>query len=404
MVLARRWMHSPATAAGLAAKRSTSCQQQRRAGWRRGAVGHPGAVRGAQLCQAATATSDDHDVPWGHPPIELEIAAPVADLPAPGSCSGSGGCRYEPKWDGWRSMILCGDEQQPQIRSRTGRRLDPYLPDVRGSVAALPPETALDAEAVAWDNSGRTDFAALQRRLVAGRGLPIRTARHPAFLLVFDALIVGGVDLRGRPLIERRAALEQLLADRADRLLLCPQTDDLTEATAMADEMGPLGVEGLVIKPASGRYRGGRHRGGWRKWRARHSTEAVVGGITGRRARPATLILGRYDSDGRLRVVGRTGRLTDAQAAELAPLLHHPGTVRQRPTHPWPLPLPAGWLGHIGQPEALPYRQVEPEVVVEVSADSAYEAGRWRHQTRYLRYRLDLSPWDTPPHRWDTAD
>lgn len=327
------------------------------------------------------------------------LTAPVAEIPPPGSCAG--GCLYEPKWDGWRALALCTDDQQPQIRSRNGRRLDPYLPDLRSSIAALPSATALDAEAVAWDRSGRTDFAALQSRLVAGRGPPIRTARHPAYLIVFDALIVAGEDLRDLPLAGRRAALEQL-ADGPDRLLLCPQTDDLGEATAMLAELEPLGVEGLVIKPAAGRYRGGRRRAGWRKWRARHTTEAVVGGITGTRGRPETLILGRYDADGRLRVVGRTTRLTDVQAAEIAPLLHPPpGEARQRATHPWPQPLPIGWLGRIGQPDALPYRPVEPDLVAEVSTDSAYEAGRWRHQTRYHRYRLDLSPWETPPFRWN---
>lgn len=349
--------------------------------------------------------ADDHDVPWGHPPIELMLAAPVAELPA---SNPAGGNRFEPKMDGWRTAVVCTEERRPQLRSRNGKRLDAYLPDLRRAITQLPARTVLDAEAVAWNPRGYTDFAGLQRRLVAGRGLQLHAARFPAYLIVFDALIIDARDWRDRPLVERREALEQLLATSPDRLLLCPQTDDLAEAQAMAAEMQPLGAEGLVIKPAASRYRGGRARtrspNRWTKWRLRHSAEAVVGGITGSRARPETLLLGRFDAENRLRVVGQTTRLSDGQAAEIAPLLQPPGIGRQRPTHPWPQPLPAGRLTRFGQRDALPYKQVEPDLVVEVSADTAFELGRWRHPPRYQRVRADLSPWSTPPHRWDIAD
>jgi len=314
-----------------------------------------------------------------------------------------GGCLYEPKWDGWRGLLLRNDDGRLHLRSRAGRRLDPYVPDVlRAAGAVLPQATALDGEIVAW-RAGRTDFGALQQRLAAGRRLSAVAAFAPAYFVAFDALILTDRDLRDQPLVQRRAELEALLADGADRLLLCPQTRDEGEARAWAVEMAPLGVEGIVVKPANSRYRAGRGSG-WKKWRSRHTTEAVVGGLTGTRDRPETLLLGRFSADGRLRVVGRTSRLTDAQAAEIAPLLHPPGAGRQRARHPWPQPLPAGWLGHFGEQDALAYRPTEPDVVVEVSADSAYEQGRWRHPPRYVRHRADLSPWDTPPHRWSNAD
>ena len=65
--------------------------------------------------------------------------------------------------------------------------------------------------------------------------------------------------------------------------------------------------------------------------------------------------------------------------------------------HPWPPVLPAGRTGVFRGDKELPVTLVEPTLVVEVLADAAYEYGRWRHLTRYLRPRLDLSPADVDP-------
>ncbi|MEU6718255.1 hypothetical protein ABZ897_42885 [Nonomuraea sp. NPDC046802] len=99
----------------------------------------------------------------------------------------------------------------------------------------------------------------------------------------------------------------------------------------------------------------------------------------------AAQILGRYDRAGRLRVVGRTTRLTAQTAAEIAPLL--------TPTsgeHPWPATLPPGWMGSpYGQRDPITYTQVQPDLV-EILADTAKE--RHRHPVRYLQPRTDLDP------------
>ena len=261
----------------------------------------------------------------------------------------------------------------------------------------------LDAELVAWSPQGRTDFGALQRRITAGRRLPALASRSPAYLVAFDLLGTEDRDLRGLPLRERRVLLEQALADDGTgRVVVCPQTTDRDEAIAWMTTMAPLGVEGIVVKAADGPYRPGRAPA-WRKWRARQTSEAIVGGVTGRIGRPGTVLLGRYDAAGQLRVVGRTVPVSDTQAAELAPLLTRPGAGHQSSTHPWPQPLPAGWLGRWGEQgrQPLAYTQVEPTVVVEVSTDDRYESGRWRHPCRLVRPRLDLSPYDVPAHRWD---
>ncbi|MFC4508259.1 MULTISPECIES: hypothetical protein [Streptomyces] len=102
---------------------------------------------------------------------------------------------------------------------------------------------------------------------------------------------------------------------------------------------------------------------------------------------PRTLLLGRYDDQGRLHYVGRTTTLARAAGAAVAGLLA-PGLRG----HPW-----TGWSFSAawGSQEKLDVTLVEPELVVEV--DVARDAsGQWRHPARWHRARPDLSPADVP--------
>lgn len=61
--------------------------------------------------------------------------------------------------------------------------------------------------------------------------------------------------------------------------------------------------------------------------------------------------------------------------------------------HPWPSRLPASRFGQIPGDE-IDYVQVAPELIVEIEADTAFEQGRWRHATRFVRVRHDLAASD----------
>ncbi|WP_342748883.1 hypothetical protein [Streptomyces phaeoluteigriseus] len=102
---------------------------------------------------------------------------------------------------------------------------------------------------------------------------------------------------------------------------------------------------------------------------------------------PRTLLLGRYDIEGRFQYVGRTTTLAQAAGAAVAGLL-----AAGRRGHPWTgWSFSAGW----GSQEKLNVTLVEPELVVEVGVDVARDAsGRWRHPARWHRARPDLSPAD----------
>ncbi|SDS56893.1 ATP-dependent DNA ligase [Actinopolymorpha singaporensis] len=317
-------------------------------------------------------------------PIEPMLAKSIERLPPPRP----GGWRYEPKFDGYRALATIGTDSSVSVHSRRGTPLGPAFPEIVGALYAhLPAGTVMDGEIVCW-RGGRLDFAALQHRY-AGRHKAAELATvQTCHLVVFDVLETArDGDLRRRPLQERRVVLERLFGQVPARspLSLAMHTSDHSVAQEWYDTMAVAGIEGLVIKPADGPYLPGARE--WLKYKARQTTDAIVGGVTGSLRRPETLLLGRYGSDtGRLHYAGRTTRLTDARAAAVAPLL-----VAPTDGHPWPARLTVNWRS-----APTDYLQVAPLVVVEIRADTATDRGRrWRHAVRMLRVR-DFAPDEVP--------
>jgi ATP-dependent DNA ligase len=318
-------------------------------------------------------------------PVAVELAKPVREIPAPSALPG--GCRYEPKWDGYR-LVVVRTAAGTRLWSKQGRDLTDRFPDVAAAaLAQVPPGTVLDGEVVVW-NGDRLDFGLLQQRLVTAAGrIRTQVAAHPASYVAFDLLAAGGQDLRGQRLSRRRAALEDLAARWAPPMQLSPSTADPDEARSWFEDFRAAGVEGLVAKGAGTRYAPGRRE--WLKVKSWETTEVLAGGVIGTLDRPGQLVAGRY-RDGELVVVGRTSPLTPAQSAELAAVLTPAGA-----DHPWPDRIGTGRFG--GGRLAVPLTRVVPDVVVEVSADAALQAGVFRHPLRYVRVRRDLVPGDLPP-------
>ncbi len=328
--------------------------------------------------------------------VEVVLAAAVDALPRPQALPG--GCLYEPKWDGYRVVLLRGPDGC-RVQSRRGTDLTRAFGDLAAAaVEHLPPETVLDGEAVIW-REGRVDFAALQRRIAAATS-PARAARAaselPASFAAFDALVLRGLDVRPLPLRERRARLEALLTTARPPLQLSPATAEVTVAEQWLRDYAyaHVGIEGLVVKGLADPYVGGSRR--WRKLRTRDTVEVLVGAVTGTLDRPDRLILAVPAPDGGLVVAGGTGRLSPAQAREVAALLRPPAGP-PAPPHPWPTLLPAGRAGVWAAGGDLEVTLVAPTLVVEVLADTAHEYGRWRHLTRFVRLRPELHPSEISP-------
>jgi ATP-dependent DNA ligase len=315
----------------------------------------------------------------------VQLAKPVTAIPAAHALVG--GCLYEPKWDGYR-LVVVRSAGSTRVWSKQGRDLTDRFPDVVAAARAqLPAGTVLDGEVVIW-NGARLDFGLLQERMVSSVArMSALVAAHPASYVAFDLLAAGSTDLRDQRLSRRRAALEELAGRWRPPMQLSPATTDPDEARRWFEDFRPAGVEGLVAKGVGTRYAPGRRE--WLKVKSWETTEVLTGGVIGPIERPSQLVAARY-RDGDLVVVGRTSPLSPRQSAELAAALR-PAAA----DHPWPDRIGTGRFG--GGRLSVPLTRVDPAVVVEVSADAALQAGVFRHPLRFVRVRPDLRPEDLPP-------
>ena len=329
-------------------------------------------------------------------PIAVELATLTEAIPGPAAMPG--GSVYELKWDGYRLAIRHTAAAGIELWSRNGTNLTRKFPDIARAAAAQVPEgTVLDGEVVVWRN-GRLDFDQLQHRMTANPAGVLRHVReHPASYVGFDVLAHAGKDTRQQPWTERRALLESIAAAWRPPFQLSPYTRDPAEAEQWFHDYRPAGIEGLVVKGAAAAYASGRR--GWRKVKNRETVEVIVGAVIGPVERPEAIVAGRYAPDPELgqdlTVVGRSTPLSSRQAAELAAVL----TPIPAGQHPWPDEVGAGHWG--GGPVAITH--VEPTVVVEVTADTALQAGRYRHPLRYVRIRGDLTVSDVPVLEWSSC-
>jgi len=317
-------------------------------------------------------------------PVPVELAR--LEERVPGAHALPGGSRYEPKWDGYRLVVVCAG---PDVRlwSRNGTDLTDRFPDIAAAATAqLPPGTVLDGEVVIWDGA-RLSFDLLQARMATTAARAGRLARaHPASYVAFDVLAHDGADQRRRTWSARRQILESLAAQWLPPMQLSPVTSDPEQAQGWMRDLRPAGVEGLVVKGARTRYAPGRRD--WVKVKERETREVVVGGVIGPLHRPEALVAGLYAGPD-LVIVGRSTVLTDAQSRSLGALLRPPEAA-----HPWPDEVSPGHFG--GGRRKVPLTKAEPLVVAEVTADTALQAGRFRHPLRYVRARADLRPDDLP--------
>lgn len=322
------------------------------------------------------------------PPIEPMLAEARQTLPPDRALPGV--LAIEQKPDGYRALLFARPGHA-YLQSRNGADLTPAFPDLAAAALALDRSLVLDGELVVVHN-GRLHFGALQTRARRrGRGAAQAAVEQPAHLILFDVLEEAGTELLGRPYRERRDLLEGLFAYGVlvPPFTLCPATTDRAVGADWLDPAwGAAGVEGVVVKGLAQPYWPGRR--GWIKVRARETAEGLIGGITGSLPTPATLLIGRYDPAGLLRLVARTAPLPAAARRDVGALLHRGGG-----DHPWHgIRFSAGW----GRGD-LDFTPVAPELVAEFLADTAVDDGRWRHPVRYARLRGDLRPGDVPYFR-----
>jgi ATP-dependent DNA ligase len=332
------------------------------------------------------------------PPVEPMLAKLADVLPPDG-----GGYLFEPKWDGFRAIVYRGTSAV-YIQSRDLRPLDRYFPELSEALlSGLPPGCVIDGEIVIATPRG-LDFDALQLRLHPAATRVARLAvATPSSFVAFDALAIGGQDLRGRPQYERRERLEQALSDLRPPIHLTPVTRDRAVAEDWLARFEGAGLDGVIAKTGTGVYEPGRRA--MIKVKHARTADCVVAGFRWHKAGKGTLVgsllLGLYDDRGTLHHVGVTSSFTMARRRELASELA-PLRERALDDHPWRDWAEAGSHEMTRMPggqsrwsagKDLSWEPLRIERVCEVKYDHM-QGDRFRHAATFLRWRPDKPPRD----------
>jgi bifunctional non-homologous end joining protein LigD len=264
---------------------------------------------------------------------------------------------FERKLDGIRCIAI-RDGSTLRMLSRNDLSLNDRYPEIAAALSAQErARFAVDGEVVA----------------VSGRFQD----EGPRLYHVFDVLWLDGVDVRSRPLLERKALLRDALTWE-DPLRLVPHRD--ADGEAMFAEACAAGWEGVIAKRADSPYTDKRSRD-WLKFKCEHGQELVIGGFTppkGSRVELGALLVGVYDERG-LHYAGKVGtgfnrETLHSLAAELRPLARE-----DSPFHDAPRFRDVTW--------------VQPALVAQVGFAEWTRDGRLRHP-RFLGLRIDKDPRD----------
>ncbi|MFM0393617.1 DNA ligase D [Paraburkholderia phytofirmans] len=217
---------------------------------------------------------------------------------------------YEIKFDGYRVLARIdrtAKGSDVQVFTRAGNDWTAKFSKQVKAFEQLGIESAwLDGEAVVLDQNGVPNFQALQNAFDANRPQDI-------IVYLFDIPFLNGYDLRGVPLEQRRAILRALMEDVDDSVLRFSNNFDFS-AEDLLRSACDMALEGIIGKRRDSGYLSGRSST-WIKLKCRRRQEFVIGGYSepsGSRAAFGALLLGVYDSKGKLNYAGRVGTGFDA--------------------------------------------------------------------------------------------
>jgi len=305
---------------------------------------------------------------YGRTTIELpafitpQLATLVTEPPKTGSWI------YEVKHDGYR-MLARLTKRDARLFTRSGKDWTERLAHLVRQLKGLKlHDTWLDGEIVVLRDNGRASFQALQNAFEFGRDAEI-------VYYVFDAPFLGGVDMRERPLEERKQRLRAALKDSAAVRFSDHLGGDASEVLEKACAMG---LEGLIGKSTDSPYIAGRSKT-WIKLKCRSRQDFVIAGYTapgGSRTGFGALVLGVHDAPGgKLKYAGKVGtgfdeHLLDTLTRRLAKL--------QRSDSPL-----------VNPPREKGIQWVRPQLVCEVAFAERTDDGILR-QASFMGLREDI--------------
>ena len=324
-------------------------------------------------------------------PIPLDME-PMLSAPSESGIPKGDSWEYEPKWDGFRTLVF-RDGDEVALISRGARPMTRYFPELMPAFRGLRESSVvLDGELVVVAKGG-LDFGALQQRIhPADSRVRMLSEATPAWFIAFDVLAEGGTDLRKLPLGERRKRLERLLKGVKQPIFLTPYTRDHATAESWFERFEGAGLDGVIAKSWAGAYVPGKRL--WVKIKHQRTADCVV--IGWRKSNDGmslgSLLLGLYDKKGTMHYVGHTSSFSAAERKELIARLKPLQT--EIPESEWkanPGRMPGG-LSRWSRGKDTEWVSVRPELVCEVAYDKLEAGERFRHATRFLRWRTDKPP------------
>jgi ATP-dependent DNA ligase len=297
--------------------------------------------------------------------------------------------QYEPKWDGFR-CIAFRDGKTVELQSKSGQSLGRYFPEIIEAVLKVKaPQFVIDGELIITIK-GEPSFDDLLQRIHPAASRVTKLSREtPARFIVFDLL----VDERGKaisdePLLKRRQKLEVFARRNFAKNATIELSPKTLDASLAADWLADSSVrlDGVIAKRLDLPYRSGE-RDGMQKVKKLRTADCVIGGFryASNSKVVGSLLLGLYDEDGLLHHVGFTSSFNEAEKKELKKkleaLVKPPGFTGNKPGGPsrWSTKRTSEW-----EPLAT-------KLVAEVQYDH-FTGGRFRHGTRFLRWRPDKKP------------
>ncbi|MGI6123905.1 MAG: DNA ligase D [Acetivibrionales bacterium] len=207
---------------------------------------------------------------------------------------------YEMKYDGYRIMAFV-EGNIARLITRNGNDYTKRFFTVGNSLIdfANGKSFVLDGEMTIIDATGKTDFQALQNHMKNPIGQSLT-------YIIFDLLALDGVDLRDRPLFERKEILEKLMKDAPKNLYYSRHVKGKGEESFIA--ACEAGMEGIIGKKYDSVYSGTRN-GDWIKLKCDKRQEFVIGGFTltdKKVSGISSLLLGVYENE-KFVYVGRAG-------------------------------------------------------------------------------------------------
>jgi DNA ligase 1 len=290
------------------------------------------------------------------------------------------------KWDGIRVQLVV-DGGEKAMFSRTGEDIAHTFPDLMQSLVG---SAVLDGELLVGKNFSPMPFNALQQRLNRKTVNKKLMEDYPAFVRLYDILFDGGNDVRGLPLVGRRARLEQWLREnpqsRLDLSEILPFTSWEELAASRRRGAAEQGHEGIMLKRKESLYVAGRPKGPWFKWkRDPRLIDAVLMyaqlGHGKRSSYYSDYTFGVWQ-EGEIVPVGKAYfGFTDEELLQLD-----------------------RWVRSHTVNRYGPVREVAKELVFEVAFDSVHASSRHRSGVALRFPRINRIRWDKPAQEADKIE